>query len=158
MGPSTQVQLLEQTDGYAVATWRRLMLLVWRGQATAAGIERSQALFQPWVQHQPGGAAFLIVVPGKRVPPPDDATRAAMTRTAREPEGPYKGMATLIEAEGFVAASVRSIVTRMQGGKAGTVVRSTQEAADWAATLLDDAGLTAEGLAEAIRVAEQGKG
>ncbi len=156
MGPSTTVELLEQTDGYAVAAWRRLMLLVWRGQATVAGIERSQALFQPWVERQPGGGAFLIVVPAKRVPPPDEATRAAMARTAREPGGAFKGMATLIEAEGFIAASVRSIMTRLQGGKSTRVVRTTDEAAAWASGLLDDAGLTGEGLAEAIRIAAQG--
>ncbi len=156
MDPSRQVELLERTDGYAVAAWRRLMLLVWRGQATATGIERSRALFQPWVERQPGGGAFLIVVPNQRVPPPDEQTRAAMARTAREPDGPYLGMATLIEAEGFIAASVRSIMTRLQGGKTSKVVRTTDEAATWAAELLADPGLTGEGLAAAIRTAQEG--
>lgn len=154
MGPSTMVELLEQTDSYAVATWRRLMILVWRGQANVAGVERSEALFQPWVEQLPGGGAFLIVVPHQHVPPPDAATRAAMERTAREPGGAYKGMATLIEAEGFIAASIRSIMTRLRGGKHTRVVRTTDEAAAWASELLEDPGITAEGLAEAIQAAQ----
>jgi hypothetical protein len=154
MGFSTQVELLEKTDSYAVATWRRLMLLVWRGQANVAGVERSQALFQPWVEQLPGGGALLIIVPHLRVPPPDEATRAAMERTAREPGGSYRGMATLIEAEGFIAASIRSIMTRLRGGKHTKVIRTMDEAAAWAAELLEDPGLTAEGLAEAIQAAQ----
>lgn len=156
--PSSPVKIeqLERTDDYAVVAWRRLMLLVWRGRATAAGIERSRAIFEPWVERQPEGGAFLIVVPGHRTPPPDEQTRAAMQRASTNPIGPFKGMATLIEAEGFVAATVRSIMTRLQGGGAARVFRTTAETASWAAALLDDPELTADGLAEVIRRAREG--
>ncbi|WP_437721582.1 hypothetical protein [Sorangium sp. So ce861] len=158
--PPANVELLEQTDGYVVATWRRLMLLVWRGQANVAGVERSRALFQPWAERQPGGAAFLVVVPRQRTGPPDEATRAAMQRAASAPGGYLKGIATLIEAEGFIAASARAIMMRLEPrgtqGPAPNIYRTPAEVAAWAAMVLQDREVTPEGLAEAIRVAREG--
>lgn len=155
MTPSSpeKVDVIERTDAYAVVAWRRLMLLVWRGPATAAGVERSRALFQPWVARQVGGGALLIVIPGRQSRPPDAETRAAMERTASDPEGPFKGMGTLIEAEGFVAATVRSVMTRLRRASAATVFRSSEEAAAWAAQLLGDPELTPAGLSQAIAAA-----
>ncbi|WP_438008243.1 hypothetical protein WME89_05740 [Sorangium sp. So ce321] len=157
---SVKVELLEQTDVYVVATWRRLMLLVWRRQASVAGVERSRALFQPWAARQLGGAAFLVVVPPQRTGPPDEATRAAMQRAASAPGGYLKGMATLIEAEGFIAASVRALMMRLQArgtqGLAPNIFRTTAEAAAWVAAVLQDPEVTPEKLEEAIRVAREG--
>ncbi len=148
-----KVDVIERTDAYAIVAWRRLMLLVWRGPATAAGVERSRALFQPWVAGQAGGGALLVVIPGRQSRPPDAETRAAMERTASDPEGPFKGMGTLIEAEGFVAATVRSVMTRLRHASAATVFRTVDETAAWAAQLLGDRELTAAGLQAAIGVA-----
>lgn len=151
-----KIALLEQTDTYVVATWRRLMMLVWKGQANAIGIDRSSALFRPWVERQAAGAAFLIVVSTQRTKPPDEETRAAMKRTRRVPDGTFRGVATLIEAEGFVAATVRSIMTRLHGGGGVKVFRTVDEVADWGAELLEDPGFTTEGIAEALRAAREG--
>ncbi|AUX46882.1 hypothetical protein SOCE26_083910 [Sorangium cellulosum] len=157
---SVKVELLERADGYVVATWRRLMLLVWRGQASVAGVERSRVLFQPWAARQPGGAAFLIVVPRQRTGPPDAETRAAMQRAASAPGGYLKGMATLIEAEGFIAASVRALMMRLQPrgtqGPAPVFFRTSAEVAAWAAAVLQDREVAPEELAEAIRVVREG--
>ncbi|WP_437923777.1 hypothetical protein WMF37_32790 [Sorangium sp. So ce291] len=157
---SVKVELRERTDGYVVATWRRLMLLVWRGQASVAGVERSRALFQPWASRQPGGAAFLIVLPRERTGPPDEETRAAMQRAASAPGGYLKGIATLIESEGFVAASVRAIMMRLQArgtqGPPPNIFRTPAEVAAWAAAVLQDREVTPEDVAEAIRVAREG--
>ncbi|WP_437688540.1 hypothetical protein [Sorangium sp. So ce176] len=156
---SVKVELLERTDVYVVATWRRLMLLVWRGQASVAGVERSRALFQPWATRQVGGAAFLIVVPRERTGPPDEETRAAMRRVATAPGGYLKGMATLIEAEGFIAASVRALMMRLQArgtqGPAPNIFQTPAEVAAWAAAVLQDQEVTPEKLEEAIRVARE---
>lgn len=155
-----KVELLERTDRYVVATWRRVLLLVWRGQANAVGIERSRALFMHWAERQPGGAVFVVVIPRERTGPPDEETRAAMQRVARAPGGFLRGVATLVEAEGFIAASVRAIMmrllTRGTQGPPPNIFRTPAEVAAWAAKVLQDRGVTAEGLAEAIRVAREG--
>lgn len=153
---ATHVEVLESTDQYVIAAWRRLMLLVWRDEACVAGVERSRRLFESWGRRQPGGAAVLIVVPNQRMGPPDERTRTAMERTATAPEGYFKGIATLLEAEGFIAASARAIMTRLHTrgstGGAPNVFGSVAAAASWAAGVLNDSALTPSGLTDAIRI------
>jgi hypothetical protein len=147
------IELLERTDGYVVAVCRRLMLLIWRGQATAVGIERAHALFDRWAKNQTGGAAFLVVIPNQNTDPPDAEARAAMRRTANSPSPHLRGTATLIEAEGFIAATVRSVMTRFHGGAVN--FQSVPEASKWVATLLNDPVFTPAFLSDAIRAARE---
>ncbi|WP_437761340.1 hypothetical protein WMF27_05270 [Sorangium sp. So ce281] len=154
--PPMTAELLERTDEYVVAVWRRLMLLVWRGEATVVGIDRSRDLFARWSAGQPGGAVFVVVLPLENTLPPDEASRAAMRRAASSPSRNLRGTATLVESEGFVAASVRSIMMMLHTGRAPNVFRTTGDLATWAATLLKDPELTAAGIAEAIRMAREG--
>jgi hypothetical protein len=154
------VEVLERSELYAIAVWRRLMLLVWRGQTRAVGVDRSQALFRSWVQERPGPAALLVVVPRQPPGPPDEETRAAMARATENPPAALAGTATLLEAHGFIAATVRSIISRVYRRHArGLEVKvfcGVEEAAPWAAGLLADPAITAEALAEAIRAARAG--
>lgn len=154
------VEILEKAEAYTVAVWRRMMLLVWRGETRAIGIDRSQALFRQWAEQQPGGAALLVVVPRQPPGPPDEQTRAAMARAMKKASPSLRGMGTLLEAEGFIAASVRALLSRLHHrhahGIAPKVFRTPEEVAPWAAELLADPEITAGGLAEAIRVAREG--
>ncbi|HYD42521.1 MAG TPA: hypothetical protein VEB43_16965 [Anaeromyxobacter sp.] len=154
------VEVLEKTELYAVAVWRRVMLLVWRGQIRAAGVDGSQALFRAWVHERPGAAALLVVVPRQPPGPPDEETRAAMARASEDPPVALAGTATLLEAHGFIAATVRSIISRVYRrharGLGVKVFCAVEEAAPWAAELLGDPAITPEGLAAAIRVARAG--
>ena len=151
-----KVERLECADEYAVSVWRRLMLLVWLDKANTVGIERSRVLFDEWVKDQPHGALFLVVVPGQRTRAPDDKTRRAMTLAASTRHPRCLGIATLLEAQGFIAASVRSIMTRLHAGGGANVFGSTAEAASWAAPLLLDSAITSAALAEAIRASREG--
>jgi hypothetical protein len=159
MGKSSlgQFEALERTEQYVVTVSRRIMLLVWQGKASADGIERSRSLFVEWVKDHPRGAVFVVVVPAKRTRAPDDETVKAMHRTANSPHPRCKGTATLLEAEGFIAASVRSIMTRLHGGggneRAANVFGTTAEVAAWAAELLDDPEISGAFLDEGIAMA-----
>lgn len=154
-----RVDIVERTDTYVVATWRRIMLLVWRGQPRAAGIDRSRALFQPWAERIPGGAAFLVVVPPHPSGPPDEETRSAMSRSMEDRPPALLGVGRLLEAEGFIAAAVRALMTRLHQknahGKAPNMFGKVEEAASWAAELLGDREITPAGLADAIRAARE---
>ena len=151
------VDVLERTDVYIVAVWRRLMLLIWRGRTCAAGIERSQALFREWAEQQPGGAALFVVVPRQPPGPPDEATRAAMARAMANPSPALRGLATFLEAQGFIAAAVFAMVSRIHqkhaGGMAPRIFRHVDEGASWAAELLGDPEITGASLAAALREA-----
>jgi hypothetical protein len=69
-----------------------------------------------------------------------------------------KGIASLLEAEGFIAASVRALMTRLShgGGMAPKVYHTPEETAAWARELLGDPGLTAVELVEVIRRVREG--
>lgn len=155
------VEVLERTDVYTVAVWRRLMLLVWRGQTRAAGIDRSNALFRQWGPQQPGGAAMLVVVPRQPPGPPDDETRAAVARAMANPSPALRGLGTLLEAQGFVAATVLAIITRIHKKHAGAMApklfRSVDEGAAWASALLGDPEITPATLAGAIGGAREAR-
>jgi hypothetical protein len=148
------VEVLERTDVYTVAVWRRVMLLIWRGQTRAVGIDRSNALFREWGERQPGGAAMLVLIPHRPPGPPDDETRAAMARAMGSRSPALRGIATYLEAQGFVAATVFSIISRIHQKHAGEMApklfRTVEEAASWAAGLLGDPEITPATLAAAI--------
>jgi len=154
------VEVLEKTELYVVAVWRRVMMLIWRGQIRAMGVDRSQSLFRAWVHERPGPAALLVVVPRQPPGPPDEETRASMVRASEDPPAALAGTATLLEAHGFIAATVRSILSRVYQrharGLAVKVFCAPDEAALWAAELLADPAITPEGLAGAIRAAREG--
>jgi len=156
-----RIDVLERADTYVVAVWRRLMLLVWYDNANQRGIERSRLLFDTWSAAHPGDAAFLIVLPAHRTRVPDKDMVHAMARTANSPVSHCKGMATLIQSEGFVAASIRAIMMRIHSIAARNdpplVFGTLTKAASWAAALLDDPEITSTLLGEAISVAREGE-
>jgi hypothetical protein len=157
--PPPLLEELERTDSYVLVVWRRLLLLVWRSRANPMGIERSRVLFDDWIAAHPGDMGFLVVIPEGRSRTPDAETLEAMARTARAPHRSCRGMATLIESEGFIAASVRAIMMRIHSIASREdpplVFGSVVKAARWASELLDDDEITWLSLAEAVRASQK---
>lgn len=154
---SVHVDLLARTDTYVIAAWRRLLMLIWRGEANAVGIEHSRIVFDHWVKAYPRGAAFLVVVQAQHAKPPNEETREAMHKTAVSPSVGLRGMGTLILAEGFLAASVRSIMTRLNvliGSNATNLFETPGKAADWVIQVTGDSEVSSVKLAKAIQLAQ----
>lgn len=149
--------VFERTDAYVIAAWRRLGLLVWKGETNVTGIERSRKLIESWAKRQHQGVALLIVVPARRARPPNDECRAAMSRVGNSSSDGLRGMATLVEAEGFIAATAQMVAMPFMSQGSGNVFRSPSKAADWAASLLGDPDLSTDGLARAIALLQGGK-
>jgi len=157
--PPPWLEELERTDSYAIVVWRRLLLLVWNSPANPTGVQRSRVLFDDWIAAHPGDMGCLVVIPEGRARVPDAETLEAMARTARAPHRSCRGMATLIESEGFIAAAVRTIMMRIHSIASRQdpplVFGSVVKAARWASELLDDDELTWLSLAEAIRASQK---
>ncbi len=157
-GDAVKVEVLERTDDYTIASWERMVFLVWASRATGSGIDRVHAVLQDFAPRHPAGVALLNVVPPQPTRPPDELTRAALERASRNPVPGVKGIGTLYEGSGFIAASVRSVVARVQFVRTGERLHffgKPEEAAAWAATLLA-AEITGDTLAEAIRQVREG--
>lgn len=147
------VQILEKTDTYVIATWGRVMLLVWSARSTGPGIDAAHKHLRSWAK---GASVLLNVVPPQPARPPDEPTRQAMERATQDPIPGVRGVGTIYEGGGFIAASIRALVSRMQLLKKGETMRffrTSHEAAVWAAQTLGAPGLSAEGLDAAIREA-----
>ena len=161
LSSSVSVDVLTHTDKYIIATWRRLVMLIWNGEANAEGVEHSRTVFEEWAKDQARGAALLIVVPARHANPPDENTRQAMRQTAGLPSAKLKGMGTFIQAEGFVAATIRSVIMRLNvltGDGAQNLFETASKAAEWAAKVLDDSEISGAKLTNAIRTAHERAG
>lgn len=149
------VQILEKNDSYTIATWGRVMLLIWQSRSTAQGLDALQAHLRAWAK---SSAVVLNVVPPQPARPPDQATRDAMDRAARNPVPGVLGVATLYEGGGFIGASIRLLVSRLRllrTGEAMRFFRNTDEAALWAAQTLGAPSLRGDSLAAALREARE---
>ncbi len=159
MSSSVSVEVLVRNEQYVIAAWRRLLMLIWKGEASAEGVEHSRTVFEGWVKRHPRGAALLIVVPARHAAPPDEKTRQAMRQTAGVPSADLRGMGTFIQAEGFVAATIRSVIMRLNvltGNGSPNVFETASKAAEWAVKVLGDTEISGTKLANAIRDAEGG--
>jgi hypothetical protein len=154
-----RVEVREKTDDHTIATWGRVVLLVFSRRASAQGITGVHAFLRAWAPTQVGGVVLVSVVSPQPPKPPDDETRAAMAHATANPVPGMMGAGTLYEGGGFIAASIRAMVSRLQLLRTGerlVFFRSTDEAAAWAAETLAAKELTGEGLAEAIRTVRAG--
>ncbi len=150
------VEILERADGHIIGTWGRVMLLVFRERASGPGIDHAQELLRGWAD---SAAVIISVVPPQPPRPPDAETRAAMERAVRDPIPGLKGAGTLYEGSGFIAAAIRSAVSRLQRLRTGESLRffrTTNEAAAWAAELLQAPSITGQKLAAAIAEVREG--
>ncbi len=157
-GGGAGVEVVERTDGFCVAGWSRVLLLVFRERSTAQGVERLHAVARTWAAARPQPVVLLTVVPPQPARPPDDAMRAALRRAVLDPSPRVAGVGTLFEGSGFIAAFVRALMSRLQRHSARVpmrVFRTAAEAADWASDLLRDPGISGERLTAAIRAARE---
>lgn len=153
------VEILERADDCSFVGARGMVLLVWRGEGTARGIDRASLHLRARVRAR-GSALLLVVIAPQPGKPPDPATREAMDRAVRTSIPGVAGMGTIHEGSGFIAAFVRALVSGLQrlqayGGGPLRVFASAAEAAPWAAKLLGDPEITKELVEEAVRVGRE---
>lgn len=112
---SDEHQVLERTPDYVISSWRRVMLLAWRGVETAEGILRSRSLMERWPAPPDGGVVLVILMP-RSAPnrPPNDETRAAMARVSQNAGPEFRGVGIITHHGGFIGAAIRSVMTARQ--------------------------------------------
>ncbi len=131
------VQLVEQTQDYAISTWQSVMFLAWRGPETASGIVRSRILMAPWADRRQGGVVLVILMPpkSKLSQPPNDEARAAMADVSRNASAALKGIGIIGNVGGFIGSVVRSVMTARQALVHSAIpfkmFSSAEEAAPW---------------------------
>lgn len=147
----------DATADYCIATWRRVMFLVWKTGATAHGIEMSRQIMDSWGRRHRGGVMLVIVMPQKSPSPPSEEARGAMAR-ATQGTSNLKGIAVIQDGNWFVRAAIRgATASRSLIDRARIPTRiyaKVDDAASWISTCLG-ADHNAQGLAASAKRAAQ---
>jgi hypothetical protein len=118
-------------EGYIVATWRNVLLMMWTGAITSVGLdatERGGKMLQR--QYKNDQIAVSISMP--KVPIPDEKVRAHAARLLRERADFVKLSVTVIEGDGFWLSAGRMIMTglnNLSGGKHKPIIAKSIEEA-----------------------------
>jgi hypothetical protein len=104
-------EVTERDAHHALGATPGLVIVVWRGEAGLAAIEKLSALIVERAE-QDGDLALLQVVEAQAAPP-DSAERAALSALLRRHDGQLSCSAIVFEGEGLRAAALRGLVTAM---------------------------------------------
>jgi len=147
------LRVCDATGQYVLATWRRVMVVIWKGVATAEGIERSRQVMDVWARRHKEGVMVLVVMPAALPRPPSEEARAAMLRATQGAKANLKGIAMVYGGSGFVLAAIRGVTAArslIDRSRIPTrIFANVAEAAPWISQCVGP-DHTANGLVEAV--------
>jgi hypothetical protein len=109
-GQQPSLHVLYEDAFHCTAMYQDLQLCVSRGEPSLEFLHQAVALIQQQVGHWPDGMGLLIVISAD-APPPGEATRRYMSKAYPAVSKHLRGIARVIEGEGFVAAAKRSAIS-----------------------------------------------
>jgi hypothetical protein len=98
-------------ERHVVATWDRVFLLLWRGDATAEAVENMARVAAAWVREQEMGTSTVLSVIESRSPPPNDRVRPLLMAFYRDLAPMMRRPLIVAEGSGFRGALVRGVGT-----------------------------------------------
>ena len=111
---SVKAQMLARirvsTPDRLIATWQRVMILIWKVHTTMPGVDAAQRVYDAFAAEHPAGI-FLLTVVEQDAPMPSSEVRAALATFLSTGASQTLFSAVAHEGTGFQAASVRSVVT-----------------------------------------------
>lgn len=122
-------------QGLCVATWGSLVVYIWSGPINADRVEVSAQTRQRALEQTDGIGSVFHVHVARRVPRPDEAVR----RRAKDIIAHFApctiGQVHVIEADGFKASALRSLVESTRSEAPLLITSSIDDAVDWLAEL-----------------------
>jgi hypothetical protein len=107
---SQRAEIRVASPDQIVATWKNVVLLIWRQETTVEGVRAAKATYDELSASCPGGVILATVVEWNAPAPPVDA-RKELARFLSGCSGRMILSAVVHEGAGFRAAMVRSVVT-----------------------------------------------
>jgi hypothetical protein len=105
-----RARVLTQGDGLIMAEYGPVCLALWRKKSTRERFERQKTALDEVVRKRPGEVAFVCVIESTSEPPDDDIRRESSQMITRH-GAKLKGVACIIEGDGFRAAITRSVLS-----------------------------------------------
>lgn len=104
-------RVLHRDDVLLLVSYRDLFVQCWTGAGTAEHVRKMIDVHRRFVdEHGRQATIALSHITSRGISPPDEATRALLPEHSRVVRG-VRASATVIEADGFGAAMIRSIVS-----------------------------------------------
>lgn len=108
--PASQLVVHDVSDEHCAASLGGLLILIIKGDPRPSIFEQQRRWHRKLDEASPHGAAFLGVLQAD-TPPPTEEARVVINRVFREFGKVVKGGVMVIEGDGFVAASFRSVLS-----------------------------------------------
>jgi hypothetical protein len=106
----TELIVLQHDPAWSCAAWQDVLLLVWRGEATAARAAINVRFLQEFSASHPGGFGIMLVLEPE-TSPPDDKARQMLADGMRRLGPGMRGAAYLVPMQGFKGSLMRSVIT-----------------------------------------------
>ena len=103
-------EMIDVTKDHLIATWRNVLILVWKQETTQEGVHKLKASYDALAQKFPKNV-FLLTVVEQDAPMPASPVRVALADFLAGCKGKMVLSAVVHEGTGFRAAAVRSVVT-----------------------------------------------
>src|SRR5689334_5080604 len=133
------IEVLEVLEAHAFATWRNMLILVWRHRTEATAVRRARGHLIELTKRYPYGIGLMQVATPEAEPPDADA-RGAITDMLAAGRGGVVCSSVIYGGTGFWMASVRALVASVamlaRPGFPHQVFATVEEAADWHSRLL----------------------
>jgi hypothetical protein len=94
---------------HCVATWDRVLIQVWRGEATLEAAQELLKLGRAFLAEHPGSPCNSLSIVESRSPPPADKVRAVLSACYRELAPGMQHQFFVAEGSGFRSALVRGV-------------------------------------------------
>ena len=98
-------------EGYAIATWRNVLLMLWTGEITISTLDASERAGMTIQRRYPWQVALSVSAATVRIPDQTVRTHAAKLIKAREDH--VRMTVTVIEGESFMHSAGRMVITAM---------------------------------------------
>jgi hypothetical protein len=123
-------------DVVGVATFRNVVVLIWRAGTHASGIERLAPVLHRFAESHPAGIGMVVIMSPDHALP-DPGTRNAAGALFKSLAHPLLFQIAVLEAGGIMVNLLRSVLTAfaLTTSKQRTfLARSLDEAAEWGAS------------------------
>jgi hypothetical protein len=112
--PSTAFQLLDsEPNGFVFGSWKNVLIAIWKGQATAARVERLKRAIEVMSEHTPGYRSNVhVILEGAALPTAE--ARASLVALMKRNRDALAAVVIVVSGTGFWSSALRSAMTGLR--------------------------------------------
>jgi hypothetical protein len=104
------LQVIHDSNGFTMATWKNVALHVWTAQATPATVDTLDELSARFASAHPEGLSAVHIITNN-IPPPDSHVREQLRQVTNRYAEQIACVCHVVEGSGFWASALHSFLT-----------------------------------------------